>query len=158
MSVRATGLPARVTTVLAALVFVAAACTSTADQGDGELVVYERVWPDSITETTTIYQDGRVSMLHGEHLERFTLAEADLQLIRSALEAPLEPAADAASDPDAPRRTITLGDGTIVQVGEPEPEGAVDLLDRLTDTHSFSAPDGAAHEPGSSPEHSHDEG
>ena len=62
----------RIVAVLFAVAFVVAACNGGDDEG-GPLVAYERVWPDGFAETTEIFEDGRVSMFHGESLERFTL-------------------------------------------------------------------------------------
>lgn len=126
---------ARALAAILALVLVVAAC----DGGGGDdaaFVTYERVWPDGFTETTEIFDDGRVAMVHGETLERLTISSADVDAIRAALEEPIEQdAADA-----SPVRTITLADGTVIERPRPDPRGPVELLDRLTSTHTIDTP------------------
>lgn len=113
------------------LAVVVAACGGT-DEAD-RLVAYERVWPDGFTETTEVFEDGRVSMLHGESLERFTLSEADIGRLKAALELPVV----AGSEGDSPVRTLTLTDGEVIDLPRADPDSIVYLLDRLTDTHSL---------------------
>jgi hypothetical protein len=99
----------------------------------GELVRYERVWADGLTERTLIGQDGKVVMMHGEHLERLVLTAEDLDRIRAAI-ASTATSGDPGGSPD---RTITYADGRVVPHALPEPGSLAELLDRLTDTHSL---------------------
>lgn len=99
----------------------------------GELVRYERVWADGLTERTLIGQDGKVVMMHGEHLERLVLTADDLARLRTLLATPA-----VAGDPGgSPDRTLTYADGTVIAHARPDPGSIVELLDRLTDTHSL---------------------
>lgn len=124
----------RAVAFLFALAVAVAACggTKEADQ----LVAYERVWPDGFTETTEVFSDGRVSMFHGDSLERFTLSEGDVDRLRAALEQPVQPG----SEDDSPVRTLTLADGDVIEAPRPDPGGIVDLLDRLTSAHTLDEP------------------
>lgn len=122
---------ARIIAVLMALALIVAACGGT-NEAD-PLVAYERVWPDGFTETTEVFEDGRVSMLHGESLERFTLSEGDIDRLKTALELPVV----AGSEDESPVRTLTLDDGNVVVAPRPDPGGIVELLDRLTSSHTL---------------------
>lgn len=117
---------------LVALLAVVAACSPSGSPGDARLVRYERV-TSGIREETIVFADGRVQMTHGEALERFTLAAEDLERIRAALVSPIATVAPAAE----PRRTLTLGDGTVITSPSPEAPVVV-LLDELTDTHGLA--------------------
>jgi len=128
----------RLLALLLALTGLLAACggggspAPTDSPGTGLVVEYVRTWPDGLREELTIDPDGRMLMKHGEHLERLVLEPADLERIQAALAAGV-----AAGDPDAsPERVVTLADGTVVTDADPAPGSAVELLDRLMDTHS----------------------
>jgi hypothetical protein len=114
--------------VVAVLVLVAA-CSS--GSGSGQLLAYQRVWPDGMTESTTVFDDGRVQMQHGDVLERLTLSAEDLSRLRAALAQPIP----TGSPSDSPRRTLTLADGTVIQAPRPDPDTLTALLDNLTSTH-----------------------
>ena len=122
---------ARIIAILFTLAVVVAACGGSDETGT--LVSYERVWPDGFTETTEVFEDGRVSMLHGESLERFTLSEGDIDRLRTALALPVT----AGSEGDSPIRTLTLTDGEVIDLPRADPDGIVELLDRLTSTHTL---------------------
>jgi hypothetical protein len=122
--------PVRLLLALVAVLLVVAACGGGDDR---PLVVYERAWPDGMVEETTVHGDGRVLMRHGEFLERFTIPEASVATLRTALQAPIP----TGSPEESPQRTLTLADGTRVEAVRPEPGNAVELLDRLTDTHAL---------------------
>lgn len=123
----------RLTSVLlvGALLMSVSACSPGGSASDAPLVVYTRVWPDGLIEETTVHADGRVLMRHGDRLERFTLDEADVELLRTALAGDLPVGA---SD-DGPERTLTMGDGRVIESPRPEHGNAAELLDRLTETH-----------------------
>lgn len=117
--------------LVAALLMSVSACSPGGSASDAPLVVYTRVWPDGLIEETTVHADGRVLMKHGDRLERFTLEAADVELLRTALagDIPVGP-----SD-DGPERTLTMGDGRLIDSPRPGPGNAAELLDRLTETH-----------------------
>ena len=98
------------------------------------LVRYERIFPGRAVEQQTIFTDGSVEMLHGEVRERLTLSAADLERIQSALRSEIP----VGSPDDSPKRTLTLGDGTVIVAPRPEPGTVTELLERLLDRHSLA--------------------
>jgi hypothetical protein len=114
-----------------ALLLLAGACSSGGGPTAGQLLAYQRVWPDGLTERTTVFDDGRVQMQHGDVLERLTLTPADLDRLRAALARPIP----IGSPSDSPQRTLTLADGTVIQAPRPDPDTLTALLDNLTSTH-----------------------
>lgn len=106
--------------------------TVSEDEG-GWFVRYDRVWPDGLAEHQTIWPDGRVLMRHGQTLERLTLDGEDVERIEGALEGEIP----VGSPDDSPVRTLTLGDGTVIEAPRPDPGSATELLERLLDRHSL---------------------
>jgi hypothetical protein len=125
--------------VVVAVVTLAAAvlgCGAAAGEDDqGWFVRYERVWADGLRERETIWPDGRLLMKHGDYLERLTLTAADVDRLQTALEDDIA----VGSPDDSPKRTITLGDGTVIAAARPEPGTITDLLDRLLDRHTLAS-------------------
>ena len=99
-----------------AVLLLVAACSTGGSTG-GQLLTYQRVWPDGMTEQTTVFDDGRVQMQHGEVLERLTISAADVDRLRAALAQPLP----TGSPSDSPRRTLTLADGTVIESPRADP-------------------------------------
>jgi hypothetical protein len=98
------------------------------------LVTYQRTWPDGFHEELTLSDDGRVTMHHGETLERMTISAADVQRIRDALAGGL-PDGEAA---DGLVRTVTLANGTVHSPVQVVPGTATELLELLLTTHSLT--------------------
>lgn len=98
------------------------------------VVTYQRAWPDGFHEELTLTDDGRVTMRHGETLERITIRAADVQRIRDALAAGL-PDGDA---DDGLVRTVTLANGTVHTPVRVVPGTATGLLELLLTTHSLT--------------------
>jgi hypothetical protein len=118
--------------ILAAMVL---GCGAAAGEDDpGWFVRYERVWADGLRERETIWPDGRLLMRHGDHLERLTLAAADVDRLQTALDHDVP----VGSPDDSPQRTITLGDGTVIGAARPDPGTITELLDRLLDRHTLA--------------------
>jgi hypothetical protein len=111
------------------------------------LVRYERDWPDGYHEELALTDDGRVTMKHGDTLERLTLTAGQVEQVRTALSAGL-PMGDMG---DSLVRTVVLANGTSHSPVKPEPGSSVALLELLLTTHSL---DGAP-VPGASPLPSH---
>lgn len=101
------------------------------------VVRYDRDWPDGFHEELTLTDDGRVTMQHGDALERLTLTAAQVTQIRDALAAGL-PMGDAG---DSLVRTVVLANGTSHSPVKPDPGSSVALLEVLLTTHTL---DGAA--------------
>jgi hypothetical protein len=112
------------------VLLLVAACSS-GGGSSGQLLAYQRVWPDGMTERTIVFEDGRVQMEHGDVLERLTLTAADLDRLREALARPIP----TGSPSDSPKRTLTLGDGRVIEAPRPDPDTITALLDNLTSTH-----------------------
>jgi hypothetical protein len=113
------------------LMLVLVACGGVGAGGGSKLVEYRQVWPDGRTDQETIWTDGRVEMLHGEARERITIPAADVTRITDALAQPIP----TGSPDDSPRRTLTLGDGTVIENPRPDPGTATALLESLLNTH-----------------------
>ncbi len=97
------------------------------------LVTYQRAWPDGFHEEVTVLEDGRVTMRHGDVLERLTITADQVGMLRDALAAGL-PMGDQG---DTVVRTVTLGNGTTHSPVRVEPGSAVELLEVLMTTHSL---------------------
>lgn len=97
------------------------------------LVTYQRAWPDGFHEEVTVLEDGKVTMRHGDTLERLTITADQVRMLRDALEAGL-PMGDQG---DTVVRTVTLGNGTTHSPVRVEPGSAVELLEVLMTTHSL---------------------
>jgi hypothetical protein len=109
----------------------ASACGGSAPGGE-VLVTYERTWPDGYVDRETIWVDGRIEMHHGDHLERFRLADVDMDRLMAALAQPIPTGTPA----DSPVRVLTLADGSVVTAPRPEAGSITELLDRLMETHA----------------------
>ena len=108
---------------------------------------YERDWPDGYHEELVLTEDGRVTMKHGDVLERLTLTSGQVDQVRAALGAGL-PMGDLG---DSLVRTVVLANGTSHSPVRPDPGSSVALLELLLTTHSL---DGVP-VPGASPLPSH---
>ncbi|MCY7418362.1 MAG: hypothetical protein LH650_07685 [Chloroflexi bacterium] len=97
------------------------------------VVRYERDWPDGYHEELTLTNDGRVTMKHGDVLERLTLTAPQLQQVRDALAAGV-PQGDKG---DSLVRTVVLANGTSVTPVDPVAGSSVELLELLMTTHSL---------------------
>lgn len=98
------------------------------------LLTYQRAWPDGFHEELTLLDDGRVTMHHGETLERMTITAADVQRIRDAVAAGI-PDGDAE---DGLVRTVVLADGSSRSPVRVVPGTATELLELLLTTHSLT--------------------
>ena len=72
-------------------------------------VTYQRDWPDGFHEELTVLEDGKVTMRHGEDLERLTLTADQCGSWKDSLASGL-PAGDQG---DSVVRTVILGNGTV---------------------------------------------
>jgi len=97
------------------------------------LVTYQRAWPDGFHEELTVLEDGKVTMRHGESLERLTITPEQVGTLRDALAGGL-PMGDQG---DTLVRTVTLANATIHSPVRVEPGSAVELLEVLMTTHSL---------------------
>jgi hypothetical protein len=137
----------RGTLVLLVLAILVAACGGSQA---ATLVTYQRTWPDGFHEELTLSDDGRITMHHGDALERLTIAAADVQRIRDALAAGVPDGASA----DGLVRTVILANGTTHSPVRVEPGSATGLLEQILTTHSLtgsppaSAPPAPAHSMG----------
>jgi hypothetical protein len=118
-------------TALLALALVVVACGGGVAQ---TLVTYERDWPDGFHEEFTLGDDGRLTMRHGETLERLTIDAADVQRIRDGLAAGLP----MGEQGDSLVRTVILANGTSHSPVWVEPGSVVELLETLMTTHSLT--------------------
>ena len=112
------------------------------------LVTYQRAWPDGFHEELTLTDDGRITMRHGETLERMTIESADVQRIRDGLSAGI---------PDGPSedglvRSVILANGTTRTPVQVVPGTVTALLEQLLTTHSLTGSPPAASPP--APAHS----
>lgn len=115
---------------LATLMLLVTAC------GGGSaatLVTYERDWSDGFHEELTVTDDGKVTMRHGEALERLTLTSDQVAQLRSALAAGL-PMGD---QNDTVVRTVVLANGTTHSPVRVEPGSSVEMLEVLMTTHTL---------------------
>lgn len=97
------------------------------------LVTYQRDWPDGYHEELTVTDDGRVTMRHGQSLERLTLATDQLGALRDALGTGL-PAGDQG---DSLVRTVVLGNGTTHSPVRVEAGSVIEMLEILMTTHTL---------------------
>jgi hypothetical protein len=97
------------------------------------LVTYQRDWPDGFHEELSVLEDGKVTMRHGETLERLTLTSDQVRMLRESLAAGL-PMGDQG---DSLVRTVILGNGTSHSPVMVEPGSSVELLEVLMTTHSL---------------------
>ena len=74
----------RLVGVLAALLLalIVAACGGSQAS---TLVTYQRDWPDGFHEELSVLDDGKVTMRHGDTLERLTLTADQVGMLRDAL-------------------------------------------------------------------------
>lgn len=115
------------------------------------VVTYQRDWPDGFHEEFSVAADGKVTMRHGDTLERLTLTEDQLRMLRDALAAGL-PMGDQG---DSVVRSVILGDGSLHSPVKVEPGSSVELLEILMTTHSLGGVQvqGASPPPRRSPAH-----
>jgi hypothetical protein len=97
------------------------------------LVTYQRDWPDGFHEELSVLDDGKVTMRHGDTLERLTLTADQVRTLRDALAAGL-PMGDQG---DSLVRTVILGNGTSHSPLKVEPGSSVEMLEILMTTHSL---------------------
>jgi hypothetical protein len=117
--------------VVLLLALVSVAC------GGGQastLVTYQRAWPDGFNEELALADDGKVTMHHGETLERMTIDSADVQRIRDALAAGIPDGESA----DGLVRSLILGNGTTHTPVQVVPGTVTELLEELMTTHSLT--------------------
>lgn len=112
------------------LALVIAACG--ASQA-GTVVTYQRAWPDGFHEELTVLDDGRVTMRHGDALERLTLTADQVRMLRDSLATGL-PMGDQG---DSLVRTVILGDGSVRSPVRVEPGSPVEMLEILMTTHAL---------------------
>jgi hypothetical protein len=97
------------------------------------LVTYQRDWPDGFHEELAVLEDGKVTMRHGDALERLTLTGDQVGMLRDSLAAGL-PMGDQG---DSLVRTVILGNGTVHAPVKVEPGSPVEMLETLMTTHSL---------------------
>lgn len=98
------------------------------------VVTYQRAWPDGFHEELTLLDDGRVTMRHGDALERLTIGASDVQRIRDALSAGVP---DGESD-DGVVRTVVMANGTVHTPVQVVSGTVTELLELLMRTHSLT--------------------
>lgn len=142
------GVAASLALLVLALVLVA--CGGSQAQ---RVLTYQRSWPDGFHEEFTLLDDGRVTMHHGETLERMTITSADVQQIRDAVAAGIP---DGEAE-DGLVRTVILADGSSRSPVRVVPGTATELLELLLTTHSLTgappvaSPPAPAHSMGAAP-------
>jgi hypothetical protein len=97
------------------------------------VVTYQRAWPDGFHEELTVLEDGKVTMHHGDTLERLTLTGDQVQQLRDALAGGLT----TGDQGDTLVRTVILADGLVHTPVRPVPGSAVDMLEVLLTTHTL---------------------
>ena len=97
------------------------------------LVTYQRDWPDGFHEEVAVLADGRVTMRHGDSLERLTLSDEQLGRLRGALTTGV-PRGDYG---DSLVRTVILEDASTYSPVTPEPDSVVEMLETLMTTHTL---------------------
>ena len=118
--------------ILVSLLVIVAACGGAHASGN-EIASYQRTWPDGLTESITVWSNGYVEMHHAQYLERISISSEDVERLEDTLTRPIP----TGSPTDAPKRTLTLADGTVIARPRPDPETLTELLDRLLSTHSL---------------------
>lgn len=98
------------------------------------LITYQRSWPDGFHEELTLLDDGRVTMHHGDVLERLTMSAADVQRIRDALAGGVP---DGEAD-DGVVRTVIMANGTVHTPVQVVAGTVTELLELLMRTHSLT--------------------
>jgi hypothetical protein len=98
------------------------------------LVTYQRAWPDGFNEELTLLDDGRITMHHGDTLERMTISADDVRRIRDGIAAGVP---DGASE-DGLVRSLILANGTSHSPVRVVPGTVTQLLEQLLTTHSLS--------------------
>lgn len=128
-------IPVPVVRLVGALCAVLLASVVVACGGDqaSTVVTYQRDWPDGFHEEATVLDDGKVTMRHGETLERLTLTADQVRMLRDALATGL-PMGDQG---DSVVRTVILGDGSVHSPVTVEPGSSVEVLEVLMTTHSL---------------------
>jgi hypothetical protein len=121
----------RIPLLLIGLLVLLVGCSS--GGSSATVVRYERDWPDGYHEELVLTDDGRVTMKHGDVLERLTLTAAQVDQVRAALASNL-PMGDLG---DALVRTVVLANGTSHSPVRPDPGSSVALLELLLTTHSL---------------------
>lgn len=97
------------------------------------LVTYQREWPDGFHEELTLQGDGKLTMRHGDTLERLTLTADQVQQVRDALGAGLA----MGDQGDSLVRTVILPDGSVHTPVRPEAGSVVEMLEVLLTTHTL---------------------
>ncbi|NBO52673.1 MAG: hypothetical protein EBU83_04465 [bacterium] len=110
-----------------------AACSSASEPTGTPAYTITRSWSNGMEETGTIYPDGRVIMVHGEHTERVTLP--DDQMAELAAAAALEIPAGANSDD--PIVGVAIGSAPPVRPAGLTAGSLPELLNRLLDSHTL---------------------
>lgn len=113
---------------------------STSACGGGQaatLVTYQRAWPDGFHEELTVLDDGKVTMRHGDSLERLTITADQVRMLRDALAGGLA----MGDQGDTLVRTVILGNGTTHSPVRVEPGSAVEMLEVLMTTHALGGID-----------------
>ena len=125
--------PARRLVVALATLLLAMSVVACGGSQASTLVTYQRAWPDGFHEELTVLDDGKVTMRHGDTLERLTLTADQVGMLRDSLAAGL-PTGDQG---DAVVRTVILGNGTSHSPLKVEPGSSVEMLEILMTTHSL---------------------
>jgi len=125
--------PARRLVVALATLLLAMSVVACGGSQASTLVTYQRAWPDGFHEELTVLDDGKVTMRHGDDLERLTLTGDQVRTLRDSLAAGLT----MGDQGDALVRTVVLGNGTSHSPVRVEPGSAVEMLEVLMTTHSL---------------------
>ncbi|MET0772911.1 MAG: hypothetical protein ABWZ82_07495 [Candidatus Limnocylindrales bacterium] len=125
--------PARRLVVALATLLLAMSVVACGGSQASALVTYQRAWPDGFHEELTVLDDGKVTMRHGDDLERLTLTGDQVRTLRDSLAAGLT----MGDQGDALVRTVVLGNGTSHSPVRVEPGSAVEMLEVLMTTHSL---------------------
>ena len=125
--------PARRLVVVLAVMLLAMIVVACGGSQASTLVTYQRAWPDGFHEELTVLDDGKVTMRHGDDLERLTLTGDQVRKLRDSLAAGLT----MGDQGDALVRTVVLGNGTSHSPVRVEPGSAVEMLEVLMTTHSL---------------------
>ena len=120
------------TSALAAVVLVVVVVACGGGQAS-TLVTYQRDWPDGFQEELTVLDDGKVTMRHGETLERLTLTADQVRMLHDSLATGL-PMGDQG---DSLVRTVIRADGSVHSPVMVERGSPVEMLEILMTTHSL---------------------
>ncbi len=124
--------PARLVGVLVALV-LASLIVACGGRQASTVVTYQREWPDGFHEELTVLDDGKVTMRHGDDLERLTLTTDQVRMLRDSLAGGLS----MGDQGDSLVRTVVLGNGSVHSPVKAEPGSPVEMLEILMTTHSL---------------------